>query len=59
MIPYIAPEPTTPGLILCKEAPTKKLVLAEKPSFAQSLARALGANKRCDGYLEDNGCIIS
>ena len=36
-----------------------KLVLAEKPSVAQSLAKVLGANKRCDGYLEDNGYIVS
>ena len=36
-----------------------KLVLAEKPSVAQSLARVLGANKRCDGYLEGNGYIVS
>ena len=28
-----------------------KLVLAEKPSVAQSIAKVLGANKRCDGYL--------
>ncbi len=31
-----------------------KLVLAEKPSVAQSYARVLGTNKRCDGYLEGN-----
>ena len=36
-----------------------KLVLAEKPSVARSLARVLGANKRCDGYLEGNGYIVS
>lgn len=35
------------------------LVLAEKPSVAQSLAKVLGANKRCDGYLEGNGYIVS
>ena len=29
-----------------------KLVLAEKPSVAQSIAKVLGANKREDGYLE-------
>ena len=34
-----------------------KLVLAEKPSVAQSLAKVLGANKRCDGYLEGNVII--
>ena len=28
-----------------------KLVLAEKPSVAQSIANVLGANKREDGYL--------
>ena len=27
-----------------------KLVLTEKPSVAQSLAKVLGVNKRCDGY---------
>jgi len=28
-----------------------KLVIAEKPSVAQSLARVIGADKRQDGYL--------
>ena len=36
-----------------------KLVLAEKPSVAQSIAKVLGANKRCDGYLEGNVYIVS
>lgn len=36
-----------------------KLVLAEKPSVAQSLSKILGANKREDGYLEGNGYIVS
>lgn len=36
-----------------------KLVLAEKPSVAQSLSKVLGANKREDGYLEGNGYIVS
>lgn len=36
-----------------------KLVLAEKPSVARSLAKVLGANKCCDGYLEGNGYIVS
>ena len=36
-----------------------KLVLAEKPSVSQSIAKVLGANKRCDGYLEGNGYIVS
>ena len=36
-----------------------KLVIAEKPSVAQSLARVIGATKRQDGYLEDNGYLVS
>ncbi len=32
-----------------------KLVIAEKPSVAQSLAKVIGANKRQDGYLEGGG----
>lgn len=30
----------------------KKLVIAEKPSVAQSIAKVIGADKREDGYLE-------
>ena len=36
-----------------------KLVLAEKPSVAMSLSKAIGANQRGDGYMEGNdypGC---
>lgn len=36
-----------------------KLVLAEKPSAAQSFAKVLGAAKREDGYLEGNGYLVS
>ena len=36
-----------------------KLVIAEKPSVAQSLAKVIGANKRCDGYLEGGGYLVS
>lgn len=36
-----------------------KLVLAEKPSAAQSFAKILGATKREDGYLEGNGYLVS
>ena len=36
-----------------------KLVIAEKPSVAQSLARIIGAAKRQDGYLEGNGYLVS
>ena len=36
-----------------------KLVIAEKPSVAQPIARVIGATKRCDGYLEGNNYIVS
>lgn len=36
-----------------------KLVLAEKPSVAQSIAKVLGANRRGDGFLEGNGYLVS
>ena len=37
----------------------KNLVIAEKPSVAQSLAKNLSAYQREDGYLEGNSCIVS
>ena len=36
-----------------------RLALAEKPSVAQSIAKVLGATKRCEGYLEGNGWLVS
>lgn len=36
-----------------------KLVLAEKPSAAQSIAKVLGTTKREDGYLQGNDHIVS
>ena len=36
-----------------------KLVLAEKPSVAMSLAKVIGATKRSDGYMEGNGYLVS
>lgn len=36
-----------------------KLVIAEKPSVAKSLAAVLGATSRKDGYLEGNGWLVS
>ena len=36
-----------------------QLVVAEKPSVAQSIARVLGAKKREDGYVEGNGYLVS
>ncbi|ANU49524.1 DNA topoisomerase III [Enterocloster clostridioformis] len=35
------------------------LVLGEKPSVAQALAKILGAEQKKDGYLEGNGWIVS
>ena len=36
-----------------------KLIIAEKPSVAQSYAKNLSAYKREDGYLEGESCIVS
>ena len=36
-----------------------KLVIAEKPSVAQSLGRVIGADKRQDGYLEGGEYLVS
>ena len=35
------------------------VVVAEKPSVARDLARVLGADRRCEGYLEGNGWKIT
>lgn len=36
-----------------------KLVIAEKPSVAQSIAKVLGAYQRKDGYMEGSGYFVS
>lgn len=36
-----------------------RLVIAEKPSVAQSIAAVLGANSRKDGYLEGTDVLVS
>ena len=36
-----------------------RLVIAEKPSVAQSIAKVIGADKRNEGYLEGNGYYVS
>ncbi|MDO4647004.1 MAG: DNA topoisomerase 3 [Eubacteriales bacterium] len=36
-----------------------RLVIAEKPSVAMSLAKVIGATKRNDGYVEGNGYLVS
>ncbi len=35
------------------------LVIGEKPSVSQTLAKVLGAGKRQDGYLLGADCIVS
>jgi DNA topoisomerase-3 len=48
----------TPQISAFSSSPLK-LVVAEKPSVAQSIAAVLGATQRKDGYLEGNGYIVS
>ena len=36
-----------------------KLVIAEKPSVARSIAKVVGAIKQCDGYLSGGGYAVS
>ena len=36
-----------------------KLVIAEKPSIAQSIAKVIGATNRKDGFMEGNGYLVS
>ena len=36
-----------------------KLIIAEKPSVAKSIASALGASSRADGFYEGNELLVS
>lgn len=36
-----------------------KLIIAEKPSVAKSIASALGASSRADGFYEGGGLLVS
>lgn len=36
-----------------------QLVIAEKPSVSQTIAKVLGASERKDGYVQGNGYIVS
>ena len=36
-----------------------QLVIAEKPSFARSIAGVIGATEKHDGYLQGNGYLVS
>lgn len=38
---------------------THKLVIAEKPSVARSIAGVIGATEKHAGYLEGNGYVVS
>ena len=42
-----------------REHIVNNLVIAEKPSVAQSIAKVLGCTGRRDGYLEGNGYLVS
>lgn len=36
-----------------------QLIIAEKPSVAQTIAKVLGATERKDGYVQGNEYIVS
>ena len=36
-----------------------RLVIAEKPSVAQSIAKVLGSMARKEGYMEGSGWLVS
>ena len=36
-----------------------KLIIAEKPSVAKSIANVLGCNQQQDGYIEGQSCIVT
>ena len=38
---------------------TMKVVLAEKPSVAQSIARIVGATRKKDGFFEGSGWQVT
>ena len=46
-------------LIYNRRKTQMKLVIAEKPSVAISIAKVIGANKKKDGYYEGNGYRVS
>ena len=37
----------------------KSLIITEKPSVAQEFARILGVSGRNDGYIENDGYVIT
>ena len=58
---YRVEENHTSTLFFLKKGVRKdmKLVIAEKPSVALSIAKVLGANDKKDGYVEGNGYKVS
>ena len=38
---------------------SETLIVAEKPSVAATIAAALGAKEKKDGYIAGNGCLVS
>ena len=38
---------------------SETLIIAEKPSVAATIAAALGAKEKKDGYIAGNGCLVS
>ena len=38
---------------------SETLIIAEKPSVAATIAAALGAKEKRDGYIAGNGCLVS
>ena len=36
-----------------------KLIIAEKPSVALSIAKVVGAKSKKDGYVQGNGYVVS
>jgi len=48
-----------PEIIPADKKMEYKLVIAEKPSVARSIAAVIGAEERKDGYMEGNGYIVS
>ena len=36
-----------------------KLIIAEKPSVAQGIAKVVGADKKENGYMTGNGYVVS
>ena len=59
LIQEAAENPVITANALKRRKMNTKLVIAEKPSVAQSIAAVIGAKTRRDGYLEGNGYLVS